>query len=56
MTKKELREDIQLLEEARKKASRKAMLADSAVMRQLWERQALALRHGAEALRREAEA
>lgn len=56
MTKKELWEDAQLLEEARKRASRKAMLAESEVMRKAWERQALALRHGAEALRREAKA
>ena len=55
MTKTELLEDAKLLEVERKKASRKAMLAESAVLRRAWERQALALRHGAEALRREAE-
>ena len=54
MTKKELLEDAQLLEVARKKASRKAMLAESELIRRAWERQALALLHGAEALRREA--
>ena len=54
MTKKELLEDAQLLEMARKKASRKAMLVESELIRRAWERQALALLHGAEALRREA--
>ena len=56
MSKAELLESARLLEDLRKQASRKMMLSQDDFMRQLWERQALALRQGAEALRREAEA
>lgn len=53
MTKKELREDIAILEQERKKASRKALMAEAPFLRKDWERLALALRHAVEALTRE---
>ncbi len=56
MSKAELLESARLLEELRKKTNRKMMLAQEELLRRLWEREALALRQGAEALRREAEA
>lgn len=54
-TKNELMESARLLCEAKKRAERKAMLAQEPVLRRAWERQALALRHGAEALKEAAE-
>lgn len=54
-TKNELMESAKLLCEAKKRAERKAMLAQEPVLRRAWERQALALRHGAEALKEAAE-
>lgn len=55
MSKAELLESARLLEELRRQASRKMLLSQEDYLRRLWERQALALRQGAEALRREAE-
>lgn len=55
MSKAELLESARLLEDLRKQASSKMLLAREDCLRRLWERQALALRQGAEALRREAE-
>ena len=55
VTKNELMESARLLCEAKKRAERKAMLAQEPVLRRAWERQALALRHGAEALKEAAE-
>ena len=55
MSKAELLESARLLEELCKQVSGKVLLAQEPYLQRLWERQALALRQGAEALRREAE-